>query len=183
MTTTIDYTVLYWVVVAVMGLGVIGELVPGLPGSGLILAAILAWAVLTQFTGVGWPVLVVVAILILSIAVDFLATYWGAKQFGASKWGQLGAILGLVAGIFGLLPAVAVGGPIVGALVGPFIGAFIGEYLTRSPVEGQSRVKIALKASLGTVVGSLVGSLIEVLLAILAVAIFVFSTWPLVQGL
>lgn len=178
-----DLTILYWVLVAIMLVGAIGELVPGMPGSSLILISILVWSVVTQFAGIGWPIFVVFGILILSSGVEFLATYWGAKQFGASRWGQFGAIVGLVAGALGLLPAFFVGGPIVGILVGPFIGAFLGEYFSRQEVAGESKLRVALRASVGTVVGSLIGNLIDGLLAILAVVIFIFTTWPIAASL
>ncbi|MEO1522431.1 MAG: DUF456 family protein [Cyanobacteria bacterium J06633_2] len=178
-----DLTILYWILVAIMLLGAFGELIPGMPGASLILIAILIWSVVTQFAGIGWPILAVFVILILSAAIEFLAAYWGAKQLGATKWGQFGAIIGLVAGGLGLLPALPFGGPIVGVLVGPFVGAFIGEYLSRESPETGSKFNLALKASLGTVLGSVIGNLIDGLLAILAVVIFVATTLPLVSGL
>ncbi len=178
-----DFVLLYWILVGLMAIGALGELIPGMPGASMILAAIVIWSLATGFAGIGWPIIVVFAILILSSAVEFLAAYWGAKQFGASRWGQFGAIVGLVVGFLGLLPALPVGGPILGVLVGPFIGAFIGEYLSRQPVEGQSRVEVALKASFGTVIGSIVGNLIDGMLAVLAVIVFVLTTWPIVSGL
>ncbi|MGB7441985.1 MAG: DUF456 family protein [Coleofasciculaceae cyanobacterium] len=178
-----SFTILYWVLVAVMLAGAIGELIPGLPGSSLILVAILIWSIATGFAGIGWPIAVVVGILVLSAAIEFLAAYWGAKQFGASKWGQFGAIIGLVVGTLGLLPALPLGGPILGILIGPFIGAFIGEYLTRRKVDGESKFKTSLRASLGTVFGSIIGNLIDGLLAIVAVVVFIFTTWPMVSSL
>ena len=161
-----------------MLLGAIGELIPGMPGASLILACILVWAIATKFTGIGWSIVVVFIILILSAAVELLAATWGARQFGASKLGQFGAIVGLVVGAVGLLPALPIGGPILGVLIGPFIGAFVGEYLTRREVNGQARVKVALKASVGSVVGSVLGNLLDGLLAIAAVIVFVLTTWP-----
>ncbi|NEP17272.1 MAG: DUF456 domain-containing protein [Leptolyngbya sp. SIO4C1] len=178
-----DLAVLYWILVGLMALGALGELIPGMPGASLILAAILVWSVATEFAGIGWPIVIVFALLILSAAVEFLAAYWGAKQFGASRWGQFGALIGLVVGVLGLLPALPFGGPILGILVGPFVGAFIGEYLSRQPVEGESKLRTALRASVGTVVGSVIGNLIDGLLAIAAVVVFVISTWPFVTTL
>ena len=93
-----DLTLLYWTLVAIMLLGALGELIPGMPGASIILAAILVWSLVTNFAGIGWPIVIVFGVLILSAAVEFLAAYWGAKQFGASKWGQFGAIVGLVVG-------------------------------------------------------------------------------------
>lgn len=178
-----DLTFLYWVLVAVMILGAISELIPGMPGASLILVSILVWAMATQFVGIGWPIVLVFVILIASAAIEFFAASWGANQFGASRWGQFGAIVGLIAGGLGLLPALPLGGPILGVLIGPFIGAFLGEYLSRRRVEGESQFKTALKASVGTIFGSIIGNLIDGLLALVAVAIFIWSTWPMVSNL
>lgn len=180
-----DFVVLYWVLVAMMALGAIGELIPGMPGASLVLAGIVIWAAATGFAGVGWSIIVVFAILVLSAAVEFVATFWGARRFGASKWGQIGAFIGLFLGIVGLLPALPIGGPVIGILFGPFVGAFIGELLfrRRTPDSEGSRVQLALKASLGTVLGSVIGNLIDGMLAILAVIVFVVTTYPLVAML
>lgn len=180
-----DFTLLYWVLVAVMALGAIGELIPGMPGASLVLLGIVIWAAATGFAGIGWSIIVVFAILVLSAGVEFLATIWGARRFGASKAGQIGAFVGLILGIVGLLPALPVGGPIVGILFGPFIGAFVGELLFREkrPEDEGSKVDVAFKASIGTVMGSIIGNLIDGVLAILAVIIFVVTTYPLVSML
>ena len=179
-----DYTVLYWCLVAMMLLGAVGELIPAMPGASLVLLGIIIWSIATGFAGVTWAIIVVFALLVLSAVIEFFAAYWGAKRFGASKWGQIGAFVGLVLGVVGLLPALPVGGPVVGVLFGPFIGAFVGEFLFRRKVneaEEGSRVQVALKASVGTVVGSFIGNLIDGMLAILAVIVFVVTTYPLVS--
>ncbi|MEM8640741.1 MAG: DUF456 family protein [Cyanobacteria bacterium P01_G01_bin.54] len=173
---------LYWLLVGVMLVGAIGELVPGLPGVMLVLAGVLVWTVVTGFAGIGWPLLVVLGLLVLSSAIEAIASYWGAKQLGASIWGQLGAIIGLIVGFLGLLPTLPVGGPILGALIGPFIGAFVGEFLHHYTLPLRERCIVALKSSLGTVLGTIVGNFIDGAIAILAVILFVFSTWPLVAG-
>lgn len=176
-------TILYWILIAVMVVGVVGAVVPALPGPSLILGAILVWTVVQGFGNVSWtPLIVVFVILILSAGVEFLASYWGAKQAGASKWGQIGALIGLGLGFFGLLPALPFGGPIIGILFGPLIGAFIGEFLYRRELELEPRTKVAFKAGIGVVVGSLIGNLIEGILALVAVVIFVWSTWSQVMG-
>jgi uncharacterized protein YqgC (DUF456 family) len=115
-------------------------------------------------------------VLAASIGIDFLAGYWGAKQAGASHWGQIGAIIGLLLGIFGLLPALPFGGPLVGILVGPFLGAVIAEYFYCKDF------KVAVRAGIGLVVGSLVGNFIQFALAIAAVATFLLTTWSSAMG-
>ncbi len=178
-----NITILYWILIAVMLVGVVGAVVPAVPGPSLILGAILIWTIVQGFGNVSWtPLIAIFVILILSAAVEFLASYWGAKRAGASKWGQIGALIGLGLGFFGLLPALHLGGPLIGILFGPLIGAFIGEFLYRRDLEPAPRTKQAFNAGIGVVLGSLIGNLIEGLLAFVAVAIFVWSTWSQVMG-
>lgn len=165
-------TILYWLLVAVMVVGVIGAVVPAIPGTSLIVAAIVIWGIVHGFGSVSIALPVAVVVLLVSMGVDFLATFWGAQRFGASKWGQIGAVVGLLLGFFGLLPALPFGGPLVGILFGPLIGAIVGEFIYRRDF------KIAVKAGLGIVVGSLVGNLIQGVLAIAALGVFLYTTWP-----
>ncbi|MBF2074308.1 MAG: DUF456 family protein [Synechococcales cyanobacterium C42_A2020_086] len=169
-------TVLYWLLVALMGVGVIGTLVPGIPGTILILTSIIVWGAVNGFTGLGIPIAVAIIVMLCDLAIEFVATYLGARQAGASRWGQIGAIVGLLLGIFGLLPAFLVGGPLIGILVGPLLGAIIGEWLYCRDL-GR-----AIKAGLGIIVGSVIGSLVEGLLALLVVIVFLVTTWPQVMG-
>lgn len=155
-----------------MVVGIIGAVVPAVPGISLIAIAILIWGLVNGLSSVSVALPLAIVLLVVSIGIDFLATYYGAKQAGASKWGQLGALIGLVVGILGLLPALPVGGPILGILIGPILGAIVGEFLYRRDL------KLAAKAALGIVVGSLVGNLIQGLLAIAAVAVFLWTTLP-----
>ena len=175
-----DITTIYWIVLGIMGLGVIGAIIPGLPGSSIILVAILGWSIATGFAGIGLPLILVFAVLILSAGVEYIALYFGVKQAGGSKWCQYGAIIGMVMGFVGLLPALPLGGPLIGVLVGAVVGAFIGEYLYRSNLESQARIQQAFKASAGIVIASIIGNIIEALLAALAVVIFIYSTWSFV---
>lgn len=169
--------ILYWLLVALMFVGIIGAVVPGIPGTSLILIAIVIWGTVQGSLGsVSVPLAVALAVLLLSVGIDFLATYWGARRAGASSWGQIGAIVGLVVGILGLLPALPFGGPLLGILLGPLLGAIVGEYLYRRDL------KVAFKAGVGIVVGSLVGNLIQGLLAIAVVGVFLFTTWAQMYG-
>ena len=174
-------TILYWVLVAVMLVGVVGAIVPALPGPSLILGAILVWCLVTKFAIPLLPLGLIFVVLILSAAVEWLGTYWGAKQVGASKWSQLGMFAGMTVGFLGLLPALPVGGPIAGILGGGLLGGFIGEFLYRRNLPTEERLKVAGKVSLAIGMGALIGNLVEFVLAIVAVAIFIWSTWSSVM--
>jgi uncharacterized protein YqgC (DUF456 family) len=169
--------IIYWLLIALMLVGIIGAVVPAIPGTTLILIGIIIWGIVSgSFAAVKIPLIVTVIVLILSIGVDFLAGYLGAKQAGASKWGQIGAFVGLIVGFLGLLPALPFGGPLLGILLGPLLGAIVGEYLY------QRQLGLAIKAGIGIIVGTLIGNLIQGLLAISTVAVFLLTTWPQVYG-
>ena len=169
--------ILYWVLVAVMLAGVIGAFVPALPGSSLILAAILIWGFANGFSGLWLALIVTGIVLILSAGIGFVTTYVSVKGVGASKWAQIGAVAGLVLGFFGLLPALPVGGPIFGILAGVVLGAFIGEFLYRKDLDVRERTWLAFKVSIAIVIGSVMGNVLEGVLAIAAVLTFLVTTW------
>lgn len=166
--------IVYWVLVIVMAVGMVGAFVPAIPGISLIAISAFIWMAVNNFqTGV---VAFSVAIVVfgLSTLVDFLAGYVGAKQAGASKWGQWGAMIGGIVGILGLLPTVPFGGPlspVLGIILGSALGAIVGELLYRKDA------LVAVKAALGILVGSIVGNLIQGLLAIVTTIIFIWTTW------
>jgi uncharacterized protein YqgC (DUF456 family) len=100
----------------------------------------------------------------------------GAARLQASRWAYLGAGLGLLVGVLGLLPALPIGGPLLGALVGPLLGAALGELLAtrvRPGPLGLKRGWRALQVGLAVVVGMLVSRLAQLLLTLVGIASFV----------
>src|SRR5215211_1328750 len=82
-----------------MFVGLLGSVVPGLPGVTLIFLSALIYAVLTGFESVGAAILVVLFVLAaLAFIADFFATTYGARRFGASNWGTVGGAVGGIAG-------------------------------------------------------------------------------------
>ena len=116
--------VLLWILsVGLMVAGVVGAVMPVMPGAALVLAGTVLGAWIDGFQRVGgWTVGVLVALALLSWVLDYAAGVLGAKKVGASKQALIGAALGTVAGLF-------LG--FVGVLVMPFVGAAAGEYLAR----------------------------------------------------
>jgi uncharacterized protein len=178
-----NLVILYWVLIAVMVVGVIGAVVPGIPGPSLILAAILVWCIATKFAIPLLPLALIFGALILSALAEWLGSYWGAQQVGASKWSQWGMFAGMALGFLGLLPLLPIGGPIAGLLFGGLGGGFIGEYLYQRNLPPGERLKTAGKVSLAIGIGTLVGNLVELVLAIAAVGLFIWSTWSSMQWL
>ena len=179
-----EFILLYWFLVGLMLFGVVGAVMPALPGSSLIVVAVIVWGAVQGFGAVGLPLAVAITVLLLSVAIDTLGSIWGAKQAGASSWGQIGAFVGLALGFFGLLPALPVGGPLLGILFGPAVGAFLGElaYRLRSQAPVMASARRSLKATVGIVLGSVISSVIQGVLALMAVIIFLATTWSQIMG-
>ena len=111
----------YLIAAALVVIGLIGTVLPALPGLPLVFAGMLLAAWAGGFEQVGVATVVVLGLLTLvSLAIDFWATAHGARRVGASRLAIIGAIVGTFAGLFF--------GPI-GIFVGPFAGALIGELL------------------------------------------------------
>lgn len=142
----------------VMGVGVVGCVVPGLPGAPLVLGTAILHKLIFGESGAAWWILVLMALVTaLSLVADYLATVYGAKRLGATWRGALGAVLGGVAGLF-FLP--------FGILVGPFVGAFLLE------LAGRRHWKEASKAGLGATLGLLLGAAAKVAASIAMILIF-----------
>jgi uncharacterized protein len=127
----------------VMFVGCLGSLLPGIPSTPLVLIAAIGHKLYFRETGSGWIVLVVLALITaLSLIMDYLASIYGAKRFGATKKGMVGAITGGIVGLFFNLP---------GILLGPFIGAALFE------MAGGREFKPSMKAGLGATLGLFAG--------------------------
>lgn len=149
----------FWILAAVLVLtGLVGLVMPAIPGAPLIFAGLLfaAWAEDFEYVGV-WTLVALGALTLLTFGVDFWATMFGAKKFGASKRAVIGAVLGAVIGIFAGFP---------GIIFGPFIGAVLGE------LSAQRNLRQATRAGIGATIGLVLGSAIKLAVAVTMIGIF-----------
>jgi|SRR3954466_12157911 uncharacterized protein YqgC (DUF456 family) len=154
-----ENTLYYGIAVVLVAVGLIGTVLPAIPGVVLIFAGLLLAAWADGFTHVGAVGLIVIGVLgALSFVVDFLASLLGAKRVGASPLALAGAAVGGLAGLFLGLP---------GLIFGPFVGAAAGEYLARRSL------RQAGKVGLGTWLGLLVAAAAKVILAVMMIVAFV----------
>lgn len=167
--------VLWWAALLVQALAIPGVLLPVLPGLVLLPLGGLIWIAAVGWQA-GWPVLALQsALLLLGWGADALGLLLGAARLQASRWAYVGAGLGLVVGLLGLLPALPVGGPLLGALLGPLLGASLGELvalLLRPHHAGSPRLLRSLKVGLAVVTGMLVSRLASFVLALIGVGGF-----------
>jgi uncharacterized protein YqgC (DUF456 family) len=86
-------------------------------------------------------------------------------------------------GLFGLLPLLPTGIPLLGLLLGTVLGAFIGEFLHRRDLKLGQRMIQSGKVGLAIVVGTLVGNVLQGVLALIALVVFVVTTWQAVWAM
>ena len=150
-------------VIVLMAAGLAGAALPFVPGTPLILAGALLYAVATDFTPVGLGRLAILTVLALAGAAGgAVAGSIGARRAGGSRRAALGALLGLAVGLF-MGPIGLVAGPIVGAILGELSGA-------RPWAE-------SVRAGLGTLLGMVVGAVAHVAVAGVMVGLFAWWIW------
>lgn len=141
--------------------GLAGSFLPGLPGAPLVFLGSLLYAWYTGFTRISSGLLVAFFfITIAAVLVDYAASAVGARRYGASSAGVIGALLGGLAGIF-LFPP-------FGLVLGPLFGAILGEFLS------QRNWAVAGRAGFGSVLGLVLGAAAHFALSLLMVILFLF---------
>lgn len=141
--------------------GLVGLVLPALPGMPFIAAgiALVAWG--DGFARIGPATLFVVALIgLVGWALDYVAGVLGARKAGASRWGVAGAVAGLAAGLpFGL----------PGLILGPGLGATLFEYL-KDP-----DFRRAARAGTGVFLGFVVGTILKYACAFTMIGLAVFA--------
>jgi hypothetical protein len=144
-----------------LAVGVIGCIVPALPGPIIAYVALIlisipgAWAVV--------PIWALIALGVLAIAtavLDNVLPAMSSKKAGASKAGIWGSVVGMIAGSF-FTP--------IGTIIGAFVGALVGE------VAFNPKNREPLKAAAGV----FRGTLLAIMLKLVATGII---GWYFVRG-
>ena len=153
------------VTITALVVGLVGTVLPMLPGPMLILAAAVWHVMATHYwlhlpdAGMGWPGFSILVVFVA--AAQFLETAssaMGAKYFGSTKWGIWGALIGGILGIF-FVP--------IGIFLGPVIGALAAEMII-----AKRQLKPAAKSTWGTVVGTMAGLVLKTILGLAMVGYF-----------
>ena len=148
---------LYALAVALIVGGLIGTVVPTLPGIPMIFGGIWLASALDDYQHIGTTWLIILGVLAaFGVAMDFVATSLGARRVGASSLAVWGASIGTFIGMFLGLP---------GLILGPFVGAVVGELVSSKSVLRSAHVGI------GTWLGLLFGTLVKLVLSVVMVAL------------
>ena len=145
-----------------MLIGIIGCIVPGLPGTPIAYAGL--WiAQITERVDFSWQFLLVWGIVTVVIsALDYIVPAWGTKRYGGTKWGVWGSTIGVFVGLFA--------GP-WGVILGPLAGAVIGELL------GGKAAQEALRAGWGSFIGILFGTILKLIACGLMLTALIQAVW------
>jgi len=152
-------TMLVWLLATILVVvGLIGIVLPALPGTILIFLGLLLAAWADGFSRVGVGTLVVIGVIAAaSYTVDFVAAALGARHLGASPRAMAGAALGTLLGLLFGLP---------GLIIGPFVGAVLGELTVHRDLARAGRAGVAAW------IGFAIGMAVKVALAFSMIAIF-----------
>jgi len=145
-----------------MVIGIIGCIVPGLPGTPIAYAGL--WiAQATDRVDFGWQILLIWGIVTIVVSVlDYVVPAWGTKQFGGTKWGVWGSTIGVFAGLFF---------GAAGVIIGPLAGAILGELI------GGKKVEEALRAGWGSFIGIFFGTVLKLICCGLMTVSLIQAIW------
>jgi len=122
--------------------GLAGCVIPVMPGPPLSYIALLLLQA-TRFADFSVRFLLITAgVTVIITAADYLLPVWGTRKWGGSRAGTIGALFGVLIGLF-FLP--------VGIIVGPFAGAVAGELIAGRDTD------TALRSGFGSFVGFIMG--------------------------
>jgi uncharacterized protein YqgC (DUF456 family) len=159
----------YWVALAAMFVGLLGVVLPLVPGVGLIWIVSLVYALAEGFATIDPLTFAVLTVLgAIGFTADLWMTQLGAKIGGASIWSLLaGLLLGTIGAIVGLVYLGAAAGPL--AAIGAVMGIVLAEWYRRKSL------REAIKAGGGWLVGCTLSGVLQLLIAALMILIFVWQ--------
>lgn len=143
--------------------GLIGAVIPVIPGAPVIFVASVLYGAVTGFESIGGNTIGLLAILTgIAILLDWASLVVGVRKMGGTYFGVLGAFLGLIVGVFFWATLAAL-------IVGPLIGAILFEML----IGAKSRD--ALRAGIGSFIGFLLGGALKFAVAAAMIGIFAWN--------
>ena len=160
----------FGIAVAFILVGLIGILIPIMPGTLLIWLTVLAYAIVERFSAIDIPSFIIITLVALvSGTADIWMTMMGAKSGGASRRSMFLGVVGGILGFIFLSPIIPIIGSIVGGILGYALGVLLGQY------HKHRDWKIALRAGVGGLAGWGIATAIEIGGGIIILLIFVWQ--------
>ena len=131
-------------------IGIIGSIIPVIPGPPISYAAVLLMHFFTAYQFDSYLLMTLACIIVFVTFLDYWLQIEGVKRFGGGKKATNGTIIGLLVGIFIFPP--------IGILVGPLLGAYIGAKM-------EDKNEEALKIAFGAIIGFLGGTFLKLFIS------------------
>ena len=162
-----DVYLVWTLTLVLMLIGLAGVVIPLLPGTTLILLAVVVHKLLLpaslSWIVIGW----IAGFWLLSVIIDFTGVILGTRLFGGGKWGMVGAGGGAMIGMFFSLPML---------LLGTVLGA-----MTAEKFIAKKSNRASLLAGAGAAIGFLISTLGRLVCAIAMIALFLLAAWQEAQ--
>ncbi|WP_290373102.1 DUF456 family protein [uncultured Parasutterella sp.] len=152
--------IILWIAaVLLMGAGILGTVIPMIPGLPMIFAGAWLAAFIDHYDKINvWVVVLLGVLMLFGLAVDWIAQTMGAKKAGATKLGIVGSLIGTFVGIFtGLW----------GLIFMPLLGAAIGEFIDHQDMLRSGKVGFA------TWLGMIIGTVVKLALAFTMIGVVI----------
>ena len=156
-------SITFGLVFAFMIIGIIGIIVPIIPGMVLVWLSALVFVFATGFELLSLPAFIIITVIAaITGTAEFWLSAWGAQRGGASKRSLLWGVLGSIVGTLFL--------PLIGTIIGYAAGILLSEYQQRADWQA------AWRASLGGVAGWGLATAVQLGGAIIIIGIFITQT-------
>ncbi len=145
-----------------MIISMVGCIVPILPGPTFAAVAVLLFKLcLPECIGWGAVIWICIAAIVSQLA-DIVFTWFGAKRFGATWRGALGAVVGTIVGLF-------VPPQIIWVFVMPFLFAMFFEFVAGA------EIRDSMRAGFGAFVGGLLALFVKISAVAFIVVVFIVN--------
>lgn len=144
-------------IIGLLLLGVMGSIIPVLPGPLLSYIALLLYHFFINKMNSDSLLWIGVSVVIITI-LDYFLQIYGVKKAGGGKYAIRGSVVGMLLGVF-LFPP-------FGILVGAFIGAYIGAKIEMD--------KNAVKIAFGALWGFITGTILKLCISIYIIYFLLF---------
>lgn len=153
---------LFAAIIVLMLVGLIGVIVPILPGIFLIWLGVFLYVWQTGFEVISLPLFLFLTLLVLvSGTSDMWLPYLGAQRKGAAKRSYLFATVGAIVGSFIV--------PIIGTIIGYVVGMFLGEYHKHGDRD------TAVAVSWGGLKGWGIATVFQLVVGVIVIGVFVWQ--------
>ncbi len=161
-----DFPLVELICIILLILGMVGTILPILPGLVLSLGGVLIYKFYTGSDLSMVYIWIFAFLTLVSIFLNYIIPAKTNRKYGGTRWGSVGSVIGTIAGML-FIPVP------FGFLIGMFLGVFIGELLHDS----KDRKK-AVNSTKGAFIGFIYGTGFNF---VVALAMFLVVLWDIIK--